>query len=126
MCIRDRTDAMSLHKLAVCCEALGRWDEALTALARAEAMLPEDEAHAPCLLYTSELKLAMVVERHLVNAQRAFDLGVNGELVVCLLYTSRPPAPFTSRTLPSTAKRSIWISTAARWAWSFSLSLIHI
>ena len=24
----------------------------------------------------------MVVERHLVNAQRAFDLGVNGELVV--------------------------------------------
>lgn len=38
---------MSLHKLAVCCEALGRRDEALAALARAEAMLPEDEAHAP-------------------------------------------------------------------------------
>lgn len=43
----EETDAMSLHKLAVCCEALGRWDEALTALARAEAMLPEGEAHAP-------------------------------------------------------------------------------
>lgn len=43
----EEPDAMSLHKLAVCCEALGRWDEALTALARAEAMLPEGEAHAP-------------------------------------------------------------------------------
>lgn len=43
----EETDAMSLHKLAVCCEALGRRDEALTALARAEAMLPEGEAHAP-------------------------------------------------------------------------------
>ena len=31
----EETDAMSLHKLAVCCEALGRRDEALTALARA-------------------------------------------------------------------------------------------
>ena len=43
----EEPDAMSLHKLAVCCEALGRRDEALAALARAEAMLPEDEAHAP-------------------------------------------------------------------------------
>ena len=43
----EEPDAMSLHKKAVCCEALGRRDEALAALARAEAMLPEDEAHAP-------------------------------------------------------------------------------
>lgn len=43
----EETDAMSLHKLAVCCEALGRRDEALAALARAEEMLPEGEAHAP-------------------------------------------------------------------------------
>ncbi len=43
----EEPDAMSLHKLAVCCEALGRRDEALAALARAEAMLPEGEAHAP-------------------------------------------------------------------------------
>ena len=43
----EEPDAMSLHKLAVCCEVLGRRDEALAALARAEAMLPEDEAHAP-------------------------------------------------------------------------------
>ncbi len=40
-------NAMSLHKLAVCCEALGRRDEALAALTRAEAMLPEDEVYAP-------------------------------------------------------------------------------
>ena len=38
---------MSLHKLAICCEALGRRDEALAALTRAEAMLPEDEVYAP-------------------------------------------------------------------------------
>lgn len=37
----EEPDAMSLHKLAVCCEALERRDEALAALARAEAMLPE-------------------------------------------------------------------------------------
>ena len=43
----EEPDAMSLHKLAVCCEALGRRDEALAALARAEEMLPEGEAHAP-------------------------------------------------------------------------------
>ena len=43
----EKPDAMSLNKLAVCCEALGRRDEALAALARAGAMLPEGEAHAP-------------------------------------------------------------------------------
>ena len=43
----EKPDALALHKKAVCCEALGRRDEALTALAQAEAMLPEDEAHAP-------------------------------------------------------------------------------
>ena len=40
-------NAMSLHKLAICCEALGRREEALAALTRAEAMLPEDEVYAP-------------------------------------------------------------------------------
>lgn len=43
----EKPDALALHKKAVCCEALGRRDEALAALARAEALLPEDEAHAP-------------------------------------------------------------------------------
>ena len=43
----EKPGALALHKKAVCCEALGRRDEALATLARAEAMLPEDEAHAP-------------------------------------------------------------------------------
>lgn len=40
----EETDAMSLHKLAVCCEALGRQDEALNALTRADAL---PDKHAP-------------------------------------------------------------------------------
>lgn len=43
----EEPDALALHKLAVCCEALGRRDEALAALARAETMLHSGEEHEP-------------------------------------------------------------------------------
>ena len=43
----EEPGALALHKLAVCCEALGRRDEALAALSRAEALLHSGEAHEP-------------------------------------------------------------------------------
>lgn len=43
----EEPGALALHKLAVCCEALGRRDEALAALSRAEALLRSGEAHEP-------------------------------------------------------------------------------
>lgn len=43
----EEPGALALHKLAVCCEALGRRDEALAALSRAETLLHSGERSEP-------------------------------------------------------------------------------
>ena len=102
----EETDAMSLHKLAVCCEALGRWDEALAALARAEAMLPEGEAHAPERQMLALVRCRLETGRtHQIRVHMAY-LGhpILGDTV----YGAKKPVPgLTGQCLHATGLRFV-------------------
>ena len=72
----DAPSAMSLHKLAICCEKLGRRDEAFAALDAARGM----ETHLPDGLGEEMLAL---VRRRLENPDYLHDAGYGAALIAC-------------------------------------------
>lgn len=73
----EEPSAMALHKLAICCEKLGRRDEALAALDKAEA---EENTHMPAGLAGEMLSL---VRRRLENPDYLHDADYGAALLDC-------------------------------------------
>lgn len=71
----EKQTVMTLHKLAICCEKLGRKEEALAALARAEQM----ESDFPDT--QTARRLCALVRRRLENAAYLHDAAYGAELL---------------------------------------------
>ena len=74
---REEPTAMALHKLAICCEKLGRRDEAFSALNRAAAV---EDTHMPAGLAEEMLSL---VRRRLENPDYLRDADYGAALLDC-------------------------------------------
>lgn len=79
----EEPGALALHKLAVCCEALGRRDEALAALSRAETLLPGGEAHEP------ERQMLALVRYRLEHSEALHDERYGAMLTDCFALLRR-------------------------------------
>jgi len=73
----EEPTAMALHKLAICCEKLGRRDEAFSALDRADAV---EDTHMPAGLAEEMLSL---VRRRLENPDYLRDADYGAALLDC-------------------------------------------
>lgn len=73
----EEPTAMALHKLAICCEKLGRRDEAFSALNRAAAV---EDTHMPAGLAEEMLSL---VRRRLENPDYLRDADYGAALLYC-------------------------------------------
>ena len=73
----EEPTAMALHKLAICCEKLGRRDEAFSALNRAAAV---EDTHMPAGLAEEMLSL---VRRRLENPDYLHDADYGAALLDC-------------------------------------------
>lgn len=73
----EEPTAMALHKLAICCEKLGRRDEAFSALNRAAAV---EDTHMPAGLAGEMLSL---VRRRLENSDYLRDADYGAALLSC-------------------------------------------
>lgn len=73
----EEPTAMALHKLAICCEKLGRRDEAFSALGRADAV---EDTHMPSGLAEEMLSL---VRRRLENPDYLRDADYGAALLDC-------------------------------------------
>ena len=79
----EEPGALALHKLAVCCEALGRRDEALAALARAETLLHSGEEHEP------ERQMIALVRYRLEHPEALHDERYGAMLTDCFALLRR-------------------------------------
>ena len=79
----EEPTAMALHKLAICCEKLGRRDEAFSALNRAAAV---EDTHMPAGLAEEMLSL---VRRRLENPDYLRDADYGAALLDCFERCSR-------------------------------------